>query len=51
MTADYCQCDQPVIDHDDACRRCGLPVNYATPVGWVVPMADGSFRYLHDPDA
>jgi hypothetical protein len=53
MTDAYCRCDPPVIDvdHDAACRRCGLPVQYASPHGWLVRMADGSLAYLAEPEA
>jgi hypothetical protein len=30
-TTTYCGCESPIIDidHDEGCRRCGLPVNFS----------------------
>lgn len=34
MTTVYCACETSLLDpeHDAACRRCGMPVDFSTPI-------------------
>ncbi len=53
---DYCECDKPaiVLDVDKGCRRCGLPIDFSTPVPGeperVADGAEGGYNSFEQPE-